>query len=152
MGGLWITQVEDTFMKVIWKRPDGFHQASPSDYIVVDISSHSRLWLHKTDQENFPFRVSGGWQDEKATRKLNRLVNLLTKSSTEWIRHLTEIFEDSKTEDGESFLKTMVDWLGDIKRSLKGDTWEVDIMNETINQVLERVESVTAPFLAEVKR
>ena len=51
-------------MNVIWKRPDGFHNASPSDYVTVDITSNAKIWLHKRDQENFPFRVSGDWQEE----------------------------------------------------------------------------------------
>ena len=53
---------------VIWKRPDGFHGANPSDFMVVDIGSESRLWLHKSDFENFPFRISGSWSGEKDSK------------------------------------------------------------------------------------
>jgi len=132
--------------KVIWKRPDGFHGASPSDYTVVDISSHSRIWLHKTDQDNFPFRVSGGWQDEKATRKLNRLINLLRKPNKEWTEHLKDLFDDSRMDDGTNFLKTINDWLSEVKSSLKGDTWEVEIMSAAIEEVQRRVESLDSGF------
>ena len=40
-------------MHVIWKRPDGFHAASPADFEVVELTSSAKLWLHKRDQENF---------------------------------------------------------------------------------------------------
>ncbi|MEZ4741934.1 MAG: hypothetical protein R3B45_05725 [Bdellovibrionota bacterium] len=56
-------------MHVVWKRPDGYHGASPSDYRVVEINESSNLWLHKRDTDWFPFRVSGGWKDVKVPPK-----------------------------------------------------------------------------------
>ena len=70
---------------VIWKRPDGFHGAAPEDFVVVDIGGESRLWLHKTDHDNFPFRVSGTWQGEDLSKKVNKLVNLISKQKKEWL-------------------------------------------------------------------
>ena len=91
-------------MKVIWKRPDGFHDASPSDYLTIEIASKAKLWLHKKDEENFPFRISGGWQDEETTKKLNRLVNLLNKSSEKWDEWLRLDFSHSKLDSYHLYL------------------------------------------------
>ena len=115
-------------MKVIWKRPDGFHEASPSDYSIVEVSQNSRIWLHKRDQENYPFRVSGGWQDEDATQRLNRYVNLLGKPSKEWVRYLTELFDHSDMDNPQSFLTKEEAWFDELAQNLKGDTWEMQIM------------------------
>ena len=70
-------------MKVIWKRPDGFLKSIPSDFMVLEMPSQSKLWLHRSDQDNFPFRISGGWQDEESTSKLNQMVNLLSQDKLE---------------------------------------------------------------------
>ena len=77
-------------MKVIWKRPDGFLGSDPSDFSVFEMASKSKLWLHKKDHENFPFRISGGWQDEESTRKLNVLVNLLSQNEESWKKWLAK--------------------------------------------------------------
>ncbi len=127
-------------MKVIWKRPDGFHEALPTDYVVVEVSENSRIWLHKQDQENYPFRVSGGWQDETATQKLNRLVNLIPKSAKEWTAYLTELFNHSSTDNAKNFLKHEQDWLDELAKNLKGDTWELEIMVETLKRLKKKFE------------
>jgi hypothetical protein len=133
-------------MKVIWKRPDGFHEASPSDYLVVEVSEHSRIWLHKRDQENYPFRVSGGWQDEEASHKLNRLVNLITKSREEWARYLTELFNHSTTDSPQNFLKREAEWIDELTKNLKGDTWELEIMGETLKEIKRKLELIADKF------
>jgi elongation factor P hydroxylase len=63
-------------MFVVWKRPDGYHDATPSDFQIVEAGANARIWLHKSDREWYPFRISGGWQESDATRRLNGLVNL----------------------------------------------------------------------------
>jgi hypothetical protein len=134
-------------MKVIWKRPDGFHEAAPSDYSVVEVSENSRIWLHKKDKENYPFRVSGGWADEDASQKLNHLVNLIPKSSKEWVSYLTELFNHSSTDSPENFLKKEMEWLDELGKNLKGDTWELEIMSETLKTLKHRFEKYTQEFL-----
>lgn len=127
-------------MKVIWKRPDGFHDASPSDYLTIEIASKAKLWLHKKDEENFPFRISGGWQDEETTKKLNRLVNLLNKSSEKWDEWLRLDFSHSKLDNYHLYLESLAKWLNNIKGDLKGDTWEVEIMKETICEIERKLD------------
>ena len=122
-------------MKVIWKRPDGFLESEPNDFTVLEMPSKSKLWLHKRDQENFPFRISGGWQDEESTRKLNRLVNLLSESQGQWVDWLERDFFDSKLEKSERYIDSLRDWLSSIKDNLKGDTWELEIMSEALNEI-----------------
>lgn len=134
-------------MKVIWKRPDGFHQAVPSDYVVVEVSENSRIWLHKRDQENYPFRVSGGWADEDASQKLNRFVNLIPKSSREWVQYLVELFNHSETDSPQNFLKKEQEWLDELAKNLKGDTWELEIMVETLKKLKKKLELSSEEFL-----
>lgn len=129
-------------MKVIWKRPDGFHGASPSDYFVVQVANNSKIWLHKTDDQNFPFRVSGGWQDEDATKDLNKLVNLLTKNSTDWKDFLSNKFNDSKAENLGQYVSKIELWIGELKSNLKGDVWEMEIMTEVLEEVQNRLAQI----------
>ncbi len=126
-------------MNVIWKRPDGFHDATPEDYIVVEVADKSRLWLHKKDKENFPFRVSGGWQDEDSTRKLNNLVNLLTESDITWKSFLKKGFHDSSQDKFSAYLEELKLWLTELEDKFKGDAWEVDIMEDTLNHVKQKI-------------
>ena len=138
-------------MKVIWKRPDGFHEALPSDYTVVEVSENSRIWLHKTDQYNYPFRVSGGWQDEQASQKLNRMVNLIAKENKEWVKYLTEIFDHAETDNPQTFLKKESEWLDELGKNLKGDTWELEIMGETLKKLKHKLAQTAKDFLVNFK-
>ena len=130
-------------MKVIWKRPDGFHGASPQDYVVVQVANNSKIWLHKNDNENFPFRVSGGWQDEDATRDLNKLVNLLNKSKEDWLSHLESHFFDSKLEHSHKYLENIDEWLNSLLTNLKGDQWEVAIMHEVMTELRTQLKKLS---------
>ncbi|MBP6219239.1 MAG: hypothetical protein KA436_11685 [Oligoflexales bacterium] len=138
-------------MKVIWKRPDGFHGASPSDFTLTPLSSQAKIWLHKTDSANFPFRLSGGWQDEEATHKLNRLVNLLGKPSADWVSHLLKIYHDSKIEDPTAFLLSLISWIDEVSSQLKGDAWELEIMGETLTELREILRRVQGDFQKKVE-
>lgn len=134
-------------MKVIWKRPDGFLGASPLDYTVVEVANNSRIWLHKQDNVNFPFRVSGGWQDEDATKKLNGLVNLIDKSNTDLLEHLLNDYYESNAEDGAKYIAELGSWLDELKVNLKGDHWETAIMTEVIAELSSRVQTTKSEFL-----
>lgn len=134
-------------MKVIWKRPDGFHSAAPSDYEVVPVANSAKIWLHKHDNQNFPFRISGGWQDEAATKKLNQLVNLLNKEDSLWLDHLSESYFHSKAENPGVFVESLHSWLQEITENLKGDHWEVTIMGEVIAEVANKIEQLRQSFL-----
>jgi hypothetical protein len=131
-------------MKVIWKRPDGFHGASPSDYDVIEVSPATKIWLHKVDKENFPFRVSGGWLDEAASRRLNQMVNLLSKSDHEWSEFLRATFANASTDNFHTYLQNEVSWISELTPFLKGDHWEVEIMTETLQALTHRLEATVA--------
>lgn len=133
-------------MHVIWKRPDGFHGAVPSDFFVVEIAGQMRIWLHKSEHEWFPFQISGGWQDALSTRKLNLLVNLLAADYTAWITHLLKIFRDSMTEDPAVFFDETTTWLDKAVFNLKGDVWEVEIMEKIIAEIRSRLISARKSF------
>lgn len=127
-------------MKVVWKRPDGYHGASPSDYYVIEVSSGTRIWLHKTDKENFPFRVSGGWLDEGASRRLNMMVNLLPEKEDIWNEFLTASFANAHTDSFDTYLQNEMTWVNELARFLKGDNWEIAIMTETLHALRRRLE------------
>ncbi len=135
-------------MHVVWKRPDGFHGADPSDFTVINLSDHSKLWLHKRDHTWFPFRVSGGWQESEATQRLNSLVNLLDQPDQVWVDALVKLYNDTMGEDAARFIDDICLWMADLHGHLKGDTWELDIMNQALAEVEGRLKAVRTSFLA----
>ena len=134
-------------MFVIWKRPDGFHGATPNDFKVVEVEGEARIWLHHADKLNFPFRISGGWQESEATQRLNNLVNLVGAPSEEWVTHLVKIYNNSMSDKPIAFFTEKMKWLNEVKTHLKGDTWEVEIMAKVLAEVMQKVESVRDVFL-----
>lgn len=135
-------------MFVVWKRPDGYHDATPADFRVAEVGSNARIWLHKSDHQSYPFRISGGWQESDATQRLNELVNLLGKSQDEWAASLTKSFHHSMTDDPRAFLADQLKWLGDLKSHLKGDTWEVEIMAQVIAEVCNQLSGLEKKFIS----
>jgi hypothetical protein len=138
-------------MHVIWKRPDGFHGADPADFMVVELSGRSKLWLHKKDTSWFPFRIAGGWQEQESTQRLNLLVNLLHKDEKFWVDALLKIFDDTMGDDPSKFVEDIQKWLVDLKGHLKGDTWELEIMNQALSEVEHRVGNVKQRFIDATK-
>lgn len=138
-------------MHVIWKRPDGFHGAEPKDFRVIDIG-HSKLWLHRQDRDQFPFRIAGGWEADDATKRLNNLTNLLGDPEKDLLKYLVKVFHNSVKDDAESFFKETVAWLRELKTDLKGDHWEKEILERSIDSILKRVEGVHKDFIAEAER
>lgn len=138
-------------MFVVWKRPDGFRGAEPKDFKVIDIGGQARLWLHKKDVNWFPFRISGGWQEQEATQRLNALVNLIGKPNSHWIKRLAYEFNHSMSDDGKKFFQDTVTWLESLSAALKGDTWEIEIMAHAISDVQKRVLESKKAFLLKIK-
>ena len=136
-------------ISLIWKRPDGFLGASPEDFTVIEVAGNSRIWLHRRDSKNFPFRVSGGWQDEDATRRLNQLVNKLNKSPSDLAKHLLTDYYESSAQDGKKYLKGLSAWFHELSDHLKGDHWETTIMREVLEELLQKIRSVEEQFLWE---
>jgi hypothetical protein len=134
-------------MHVIWKRPDGFHGADPADFVVVELGKHSKIWLHRSDHTHFPFRVAGGWQESESTKRLNNLVNLLPQPEAAWSKCLTKLFNDSMADDPEKFYDDLVTWLTELRSHLKGDTWEIDIMNQAVIEVQNRLVQTKNAFI-----
>jgi hypothetical protein len=138
-------------MKVIWKRPDGFHGADPSDYYVVQVAHNAKIWLHKTDSENFPFRISGGWQDEVSTVKLNKLVNLIGQDEAAWLSYLLHDYHNSEAASSESYLQELEDWLSVLGENLKGDNWALMIMQEVLQDLQATLTVLAAKFKQKAK-
>lgn len=135
-------------MHVIWKRPDGFHGASPSDYKVIELGDHSKLWLHREDHDQYPFRVSGGWEEKEATIRLNNFINLLDQDNAKWHEHLKVLFDHSMKDDREKFFIDLKTWLAELSEGIKGDTWETEILHEALRLTGERLESIKTNFLS----
>ncbi len=134
-------------MFVVWKRPDGYHDATPADFRVAEIGSKARIWLHESDHQSYPFRISGGWQESDATQRLNEMVNLLGKSPNEWLSLLIKSFHHSMTDDPRAFLAEQIKWLGELQNHLKGDTWEVEIMAQVITEVCTQLSKFEEKFI-----
>lgn len=133
-------------MHVIWKRPDGYHDASPSDYSTCEIGSHFRLWLHRHDKEQYPFRIAGGWEEKEGTVRLNRLINLLPESDEKWLEHLRHSYDHSMKDDKSTFMNDLIGWLQELGKHVKGDTWEVEILSQALDLTIERLEKLKATF------
>jgi hypothetical protein len=134
-------------MHVVWRRPDGFHGASPSDFKVLEIAGQSRMWLHKTDTDWFPFRISGGWQDDDATKRLNHMTNLLDQPEAPWLSYMITTFHHSRHDDAKKFWEETTAWLKELKDNLKGDKWEVEIMALCIDDIAQRLSNIKQGFL-----
>jgi len=133
-------------MKVVWKRPDGFHGAKPSDYHVIELDGHSKIWLHRSNHEWFPFRVSGDWGEEESTRRLNRLVNLIGTEPNNWLKYIDDSFANSKADNVGVFVSDISNWIDHLKANLKGDTWEIDIMTKALSVVVENLKQASKDF------
>lgn len=134
-------------MHVTWKRPDGYHGAQPSDFRILEIGGKSKIWLHKSDSEWFPFQVRGDWKASEDTQRLNQLVNLLGEDESQWIKTLGKIFHNNMTEEAGAFIETQLKWIGELKGVLKGDTWEVEIMDHALSEIEARLGSVKDGFI-----
>ncbi len=128
-------------MKVVWKRPDGFLHASPDDYKILKIRDNVKIWLHKNDKDHYPFRIYGGWQDEQSTLCLNNLINLLPESVESLESYLLVKSDDSRS-DFSTFLQEILTWIEKVEGHLKGDTWEIEIMQLVLDEVQSRIKVV----------
>ncbi len=137
-------------MHVIWKRPDGFHGADPADFEVVAVGTRAKIWLHRRDNLNFPFRIAGDWKAVEASQRLNLLVNLLGKDDSVWVETLLKLFNDTLGDEPARFIDDLARWVLDLRSHLKGDTWELDIMNHTLAEVSDHLGKVKGPFLSKV--
>lgn len=134
-------------MHLIWKRPDGFHGASPSDFSVLELGGHSRLWLHRTDKDQYPFRIAGGWEESSGTVLLNNMINLLPHPPADWLDYLKKTFDHSMKDDRRAFLDELFAWLAELGQHVKGDTWETEIMQQALNLTAERVRACQENFM-----
>lgn len=138
-------------MHLIWKRPDGFHGAAPSDFSVVELGGHSRLWLHKTDKDQYPFRIAGGWEENLGTVRLNNLVNLLPLAEANWLEYLNHSFDHSMKDDRRVFIEDLIQWLLSLKNHVKGDTWEAEILSQALSLTADKVRSFKDRFVGQVQ-
>ena len=134
-------------MHVIWRRPDGFHGSVPADFYVIDIDGSVKIWLHESEQEYYPFQIAGGWQEEESTRRLNFLANLLKSSNKMWLKHLLKLFNDSLNDSGADFFNESVAWLNNLCNNIKGDKWEVEIMQKVIGEIKHRLFAAKEEFI-----
>lgn len=128
-------------MHIIWKRPDGFQNAMPEDFRRVPLSNGAQLWLHRRELEWYPFQVSGDWTGQEATTRLNRLVNLLDANDASW-KDFLERYHDDDLNPGsgaEQALQSLHKWLEELKTSVKGNTWELEIMTCAFSDLQQRL-------------
>ncbi len=131
---------------VIWRRPDGFHGAHPSDFRVAEIGD-SRIWLHKRDRDEFPFKISGGWGESDDTKRLNNLINAIDDPEDSFIRLLERTFDHSVEDNPTSFVSAKIQWIGELGKRLKGDTWEVEIMRAVLTALAQKIQQCSIEFV-----
>ncbi len=136
---------------VIWRRPDGFRGAHPSDFRVAEIGD-SRIWLHKRDRDEFPFKVSGGWGESDATKRLNNLINSIDEPDEAFIRLLERSFDNSVEENPSSFVDAKIRWIAELGTRLKGDTWEVEIMRAVLTVLAQKIQQCSSEFVRRLTR
>ena len=134
-------------MHVIWKRPDGYLGASPEDFLVVELDGHSRIWLHKRDKEQYPFRVSGGWEEDDASRRLNHLVNLLALDPAGQVEDLKGHYSDSMEDDPARYLDETRKWLKGLISKVSGDNWEMVILRQALEVTVSKLEEIRRDFI-----
>lgn len=126
-------------MHVIWKRPDGFQNAQPNDFKRVSLSNGAHLWLHKHEQDWYPFQVNGDWEGQEQTKKLNYLVNMLDSPAQTWNDYLKHILDDVLESKENSTLASVaqntINWLDAFKDCAKGHTWEVEIISCALHDI-----------------
>lgn len=128
-------------MNVIWKRPDGYHDAAPSDYYTYELGNRYSIWLHKKDKLEYPLRISGGWEDQASTEKLNRFVNLLPSPDEDWIQVIKKDLDNSM-DDKEQFFDALFSWIEELNKHLKGEHWELLVLEQILKAVRKRLESI----------
>lgn len=130
-------------MHVIWKRPDGFQNALPEDFRRVALSNGAHLWLHRFEQEWYPFQVSGDWSGQPDTKRLNKLINLIDASSAAWKSFLERALDNdigvNSNSTVQQIAKITLDWLKEFEKSIKGNTWEIEIVKCALHDVIEKV-------------
>lgn len=130
-------------MHLIWKRPDGFHDAQPEDFRRVALSNGAQLWLHRQELEWYPFQVSGDWRGQEQTRKLNQLVNLLDAPESEWQHYIDHYFDDDMDDRSpESAVNALCGWIDELKSTARGNTWEMEIVACALNDIQTRLNAV----------
>ncbi len=125
-------------MHLIWKRPDGFHSAVPQDFRTVSLSNGARLWLHGVERDWYPFQVSGDWEGQPQTVRLNRLVNLLEADDDAWRLAL-----GAEAGNSPDTAHALVQWLESLKGWAKGNTWELEIILCALSDVQARLTAAT---------
>ncbi len=134
-------------MHLIWKRPDGFHGASPADFITIDIGHDARLWVHKTDKDQYPFKISGSWEENEATVRLNNLVNLIPEPKNVWVDHLTRLFAHTMKDSSQEFFDDLTKWLKELHKNIKGDSWELEILKQALVKTQNRLQEAKDEFI-----
>lgn len=138
-------------MHLIWKRPDGFHGASPADFTTIDLGQETRLWVHKTDKDQYPFKISGSWEENEATVRLNNLVNLVPEPKKKWVDHLINLFSHTMKDNSQEFFNDLMEWLNELQQNIKGDSWEVEILKQSLAATEKRLLDAKDDFLKSSK-
>ncbi|BBH53272.1 hypothetical protein [Fluviispira sanaruensis] len=132
-------------MHVIWKRPDGFQNALPDDFRRIALSNGAHLWLHRHELDWYPFQVSGDWEGQDQTKRLNRLVNMLDSPKTSWKSYLEHMSDDDlDIKEGHSIkdvTRSIIAWIENLERYAKGHTWEIEIVRCALHDVLQILKS-----------
>ncbi len=131
-------------MHVIWKRPDGFHNAVPEDFRRAGLSNGAQLWLHRSETDWYPFQISGDWTGQEQTKRLNKLVNLLDAPDAAWRHFLEHYYDDEMGENSVgSAVQSIGTWIDELKEHIRGNTWETEIITCAFADIKERISKLS---------
>ena len=68
------------------------------------------------------------------------------------MKHLSDVYGHSLKDSPEEFFSGLEDWLVNLLSHLKGDSWEVDILNRAISLTKDRLLSLKIPFIEKLKQ
>lgn len=132
-------------MHVIWKRPDGFQNALPDDFRRIALSNGAHLWLHRHELDWYPFQVSGDWEGQDQTKRLNRLVNMLDAPFSSWKSYLEQLsdneFGEKESQSVVEMASVLKQWVSELEQSAKGHTWEIEIVRCALKDIIIKLDS-----------
>lgn len=137
-------------MSVIWKRPDGSQNADPENFRAITLSTGDKIWVHKNEihseeQQWYPFQLGGDWSREEETKILNEFVNALDASDESWKSLLMHLNDDDMDPQGRlniaEVAKNKYRWIESLETEVKGDVWEMNIIQCTLNDIKKRLKN-----------
>jgi hypothetical protein len=67
-----------------------------------------------------------------------------------WVEYLSNSYSHSMKDNPLEYFDSIVNWLTSLKSHIKGDTWEVEIIERAIDCTLRRLQEAKDAFLRRI--